>query len=114
MIGILGFLAASAAAATMVDMETNRVAYNNCLVEFTTEHLNQKTGTKDFKSAAKAACETERTTYIASIVKDELEFGSTDGEARTYATEEADNVLWAYTDSYANYAMSNTRPVKEE
>ncbi len=113
MLGFLSFIAASAAATTMVDMESNRVAYNNCLVEFTTEHLDLKTGTRAFKSAAKEACASERNAYIASIKKDELEFGSSESEATTYATEEADNVLYSYTDGYASYASSNTRPVKE-
>ena len=114
MIGILGFIAASAAATAMMDMETDRVAYNNCLVDFTTEHLDLKTGTRDFKTAAKDACANERNSYISSIKRDELEFGSTESEATTYATEEADNVLYSYTDGYANYASSNTRPVREE
>ena len=49
---------------------------------------------------------------IATMKKDEMAFGSSESEASSYATEEADGVLFSFTDSYAGYASSNTRPVK--
>ena len=100
--------------ATIADAETTRVAYSNCLVEFTTTHLDQKTGTSAFKKAAPTACPDQRTAMIAAIRKDELEFGSSASEATSFATEEADGVLFSFTDGYAGYASTNTRPVKEE
>lgn len=107
-------LFSTVSAATIADAETTRVAYSNCLVEFTTAQLDEKTGTSAFKKAAAAACTDERTAMIAAIKKDELEFGSSDSEATSFATEEADGVLFSFTDGYAGFASTNTRPVKEE
>lgn len=101
------------ASATVMDAETDRVSYNNCLVDFTITHLDQKTGLSAFRKAAKEACTTERDALVAAIKKDELEFGSTDQEATDYAQEEAGNVLFSYVDSYSGYLNSNSRPVKE-
>ena len=101
-------------AATIADAETARVAYSNCLVEFTSAQLDTKAETSAFKEAAPAACADERTAMIAAIRKDEMEFGSSANEATIFATEEADGVLFSFTDGYAGYARSNTRPVKEE
>ena len=51
---------------------------------------------------------------ISAIKKDEMTYGSSDDEATSFATEEADGVLFAFTDSYAGYLSSSTRPVKQE
>ena len=107
-------LFSTASGANIADSEALRVAYSNCLVEFTTTHLDEKTATATFKEAAKAACPSERAAMIAAMRKDEMEFGSSESEATSYATEEADGVLFSFTDGYAGYASSNTRPVKEE
>ncbi|MEH6702059.1 hypothetical protein [Parasphingorhabdus sp.] len=104
----------TASAATVADAETSRVAYSNCLVEYTTVNLDEKTSTSAFKKAAKTACADERNNMIAAIKKDEISYNSSESEATKFATEEADNVLFAYTDGYAGYASSSTRPVKEE
>lgn len=101
-------------AATIADAETSRVAYSNCLVEFTISQLDAKIGTSVFKSAAGSACTDERIAMIAAIKKDEREFGSSESEATSFATEEADGVLFSFTDSYAGFVSSNTRPVKDE
>lgn len=101
-------------AATIADAETARVAYSNCLVDFTTTQIDEKTGTSAYKKAAKTACSGERDAMISAIKKDEMTYGSSDDEATSFATEEADGVLFAFTDSYAGYVSSNTRPVKEE
>lgn len=101
-------------ATTIASAETARVAYSNCLVEFTTARLDEKTGTSAFKNAAAAACPDERAAMIAATKKDEMDFGSSASEATSYATEEADNVLFAFTNGYAGYVSTNTRPVKEK
>ena len=59
------------------------------------------------------ACSDERNAMITAMKKDEMEFGSSESEATSYATEEADGVLFSFTDGYAGYASSNTRPVKD-
>jgi hypothetical protein len=51
---------------------------------------------------------------ISAMKKDEMDFGSSESEATSFATEEADGVLFSFTDGYASFASSNTRPVKEE
>lgn len=107
-------LFSTVSAATIADAGTARVAYSNCLVEFTSTHLDEKTGTSVFKKAAPTACPDERIAMIATIKKDELEFGSSESEATSFATEEADGVLFSFTDGYAGYASSSTRPIKEE
>ena len=107
-LSIVLFSAASSGA--IADSDATRIAYSNCLVEFTTTHLDEKTGTSAFKKAAKDACPNERT----AMKKDEMEFGSSEREAVSYATEEADGVLFSFTDGYAGYASSNTHPIKEE
>lgn len=99
---------------TIASAETARRAYSNCLVEFTSAQLDEKIGTSIFKKAAKTACPSERNAMIATMKKDEMEFGSSESEATSYATEEADGVLFSFTDGYAGYVNSNTRPVKEE
>lgn len=107
-------LFSTVSAATIADAETARVAYSNCLVEFTTAQLDEKIGTSAFKKAATTACASERNAMISAMKKDEMEFGSSDSEATSFATEEADGVLFSFTDGYAGYASSSTRPVKEE
>ncbi len=107
-------LFSTVSAATIADADTARVAYSNCLVEFTITQLNEKTGTSAFKKAAATACSEERTAMIAAMKKDEIAFGSSESEATSYATEEADGVLFSFTDGYAGYVSSNTRPVKDE
>ena len=102
------------ATTTVADADSARVAYSNCLVEVTTAQLDEKVGTSSFKKAAQSACLAERNGMIATIKKDELAFGSSDSEATSFATEEADGVLFSFTDGYAGYASSNTRPVKSE
>ncbi|MEO9469217.1 hypothetical protein [Parasphingorhabdus sp.] len=101
------------ATTNLADAEVSRVAYSNCLTDYTVEQLDLKTSTSAFKKAIKSACETERNAMIAAMTKDELEFGSTQKEASNYALEEADGVAFAFSDGYASYASSNTRPVKE-
>jgi hypothetical protein len=100
-------------AATIADAETSRIAYSNCLVDFTTSQLDAKTGASAFKKAAPTMCTNERAAMIAAMKKDEMEFGSSESEATSFATEEADGVLFSFTDGYAGFASSNTRPVKE-
>ncbi len=113
MITALSFAFLMSASSAAMDTETDRVAYNNCLVDFVSTHLDQKTGLNAFRPAAKKACLSDRDALIASIKKDELEFGSTNQEATDYAVEEAGNVLFSYIDAYSGYLNSNTRPVKE-
>lgn len=113
MITALSFAILVSASAATMDAETDRVAYNNCLVEFTSTHLDQGTTLSAFRKAAKDACTSERDALVAAIKKDELEFGSTNQEATDYAVEEAGNVLFSYIDSYNGYLNSSTRPVKE-
>lgn len=106
-------LFSTVSATTIADSGSARVAYSNCLVEFTVAQLDEKAGTGAFKKAAVEACADERTAMIAAIKKDEMEFGSSDGEATSFATEEADGVLFSYTDGYAGYASSGTKPLKD-
>ena len=103
----------SAATLNPDDAEAARKAYSNCLTDYTIEQLDMKTGTSTFKKSVKNACNDERDAMIAAMKKDEIEFGSTEKEATDYATEEAANVLFAFSDGYAAYASTNTRPVKE-
>lgn len=115
MIAFLSFaLISTVSTATIADPDTARVAYSNCLVDFTITKLDEKVGTSAFKSAATSACANERNAMIAAMKKDEMEFGSSDSEATSFATEEADGVLFSFTDSYAGFVSSNTRPVKDE
>lgn len=107
-------LFSTVSAASIADAETARVAYSNCLVDFTVAQLDEKTGTGAFKKAAKTACVAEREAMISAIKKDEITYGSSDEEAASFATEEADGVLFAFTDSYAGYASSSTRPVRQD
>ena len=106
-------LFSAVSSAALADAETARVAYSNCLVEFTNAQLDQKVGTSAFKKAAETACLEQRAAMIAAMKKDEIAFGSSQSEATTFATEEANGVLFSFTDGYAGFANSNTRPVKE-
>lgn len=110
---LYGVALLSASSAGMVDAEASRVSYSNCLTDFTVTHLDQKTARAAFKKAAADACPDERNGMIAAMKKDELAFGSSETEATDYATEEADSVLSSFTEAYASYLSSNTRPMKE-
>ncbi len=114
MFALLSVALLSTATAGLADAETSRVSYSNCLTDFTITHLDQKTARGAFKKASKDACADERSAMITAIKKDELEYGSTEQEATDYATEEADGVLFSFTDAYSGYMSSNTRPVKEQ
>jgi hypothetical protein len=107
-------LFSTVSAASIADADTARVAYSNCLVEFTIAQLDEKVGAGAFKKAAPAACSGERDAMIAAMKKDEMGFGSSDSEATSYATEEANGVLFSFSESYAGYSSSNTRPVKAD
>lgn len=107
----IAFLSATT---TVADAEAMRVAYSNCLVDFTVEQLEAKINRREFSRTARNACATQRDAMAAAIKKDELEFGSTDQEATAYANEETENVVFAFIDGYADYLSSNTRPVREE
>ncbi len=104
----------SSASTGAADAETSRVNYSNCLTDFSITHLDQKTARGPFRKAAEEACPDERSAMIAAIKKDEIEFDSSEEEALAYATEEADSVLSSFTEAYAGYLSSNTRPVKEQ
>ncbi|WP_417621848.1 hypothetical protein [Parasphingorhabdus sp.] len=106
-------LFASLSTAAIADAETARIGYSNCLADFTTAQLDEKVGAGSFKKAAPTACADERNAMISAIKKDEMEFGSSESEATSFATEEADGVLFSFTDGYAGFLSSNTRPVKE-
>lgn len=101
------------ASANIVDAEASRIAYSNCLVDFTVEHLGKKTAAGAYKKAAKSACTAQRDAMAAAMAKDEIEFGSTEAEAKSYAEEEVSGVLFAFTDGYSEYLSSNTMPVRE-
>ena len=107
-------IALLSATSSVADSEAMRVAYNNCLVDFTIEQLDAKINRREFSRTARNACVTQRDAMVAAIKKDELEFGSTEQEATDYANEETENVVFAYIDGYADYLSSNTRPVREE
>ncbi|MBF6601565.1 MAG: hypothetical protein ITG03_01175 [Sphingorhabdus sp.] len=109
---LYGVALLSAASAGMVDAEATRLSYSNCLTDFTVTHLDQKTARAQFKKAAETACPEERSAMTAAIKKDEMEFGSSDAEATAYANEEVTSVLSSFTEGYAGYLSSNTRPVK--
>ncbi|MEH6756696.1 MAG: hypothetical protein V7676_04205 [Parasphingorhabdus sp.] len=114
MFALLSIALLSSATAIAADAETSRVSYSNCLTELSITHLDQKTARGAFKKAATEGCTDERNAMIAAMKKDEMEFGSSEKEATGFATEEADSVLLSFTDGYAGYLSSNTRPVKEE
>lgn len=111
---LYGLALLTAASTAMVDAEASRVNYSNCLTDFTVTHLDQKTARVAFRKAAETACAEERNAMIAAIKKDELEFGSSEAEATSYANEEAASVLSSFTEGYAGYLSSNTRPVKQQ
>ena len=106
--------ASSAMGAGLIDAEASRVKYSNCLTNFTITHLDQKTARGAFNKAAPDACPDERNAMIAAMKKDELAFGSSDTEATSFATEEANGVLSSFTEAYASYLSSNSRPMKAD
>ncbi|SIN97148.1 hypothetical protein SAMN02745824_2484 [Parasphingorhabdus marina DSM 22363] len=107
-------IALLSATSSVADADSMRMAYNNCLVDFTIEQLDAKTKRSVFAKSAREACASQRDAMAAAIKKDELEFGSTEQEATDYANEETENVVFAFIDGYADYMSSNTRPVREE
>lgn len=113
MITMFSIALLSSAASLALDADTMRKNYNNCLVDFTIEHLDLKTGVGPFRKAAEDACQSERDAMAAAIKKDEMQFGSSEAEATEYAEEEVGGVLFAFTDMYGGYLNGNTRPVKE-
>jgi len=113
MFSIYGIALLSAATLSFMDAEADRVRYSHCLTDFTATHLKQKTTSSAFRKAAKGTCADKRSTMIAAMKKDEIEFGSSAAEATTYATEEADGVLFSFTDAYADFLSTRTSPVKE-
>ena len=112
MFGLLSFALTSAVSMVAADAVSSRVAYSNCLTDYTIEQLEQKTATKTFNKTAVEACPDERATLIAAITKDEVSYGSSAAEASEYATEEANGVLSSFTGSYTDFLESNTRPSK--
>lgn len=107
-------IALLSATSSVQDAEAMRMAYSNCLVDFTIEQLDAKTNRREFSKTSREACATHRDAMAAAIKRDELEFGSTEQEATDYANEETENVVFAFIDGYADYLSSNTRPVREE
>ncbi len=91
-------------------METNR-AYSDCLLKLTVASLEEKKSVAEFEKAAETTCAAQRQGYHEAIAKSEIDFGSTEAEARTYADEELDNMLSAMKSNYTSYADSGSFPV---
>lgn len=105
-------LIGAAAFMNIADAESSRKSYSDCLTDYMISALDQKSTVSAFKKSAPDACPAERKAMIDAIKKDEMGFGSSAVEASEYATEEADGVLFSFTDGYSGYESSGTRPVK--
>jgi hypothetical protein len=100
-------------AAQSGDIEKGRVQLANCVAKMTIEHLGKKTPKPLFEDAASSACTKQKEKYMTLIKADELQFGSSDSEAREYAKEEADNVVDSFVSAYDDYLETGTIPSLE-
>lgn len=91
------------------DSEAMRKAYSSCMKDYANAQLDAKMAASEFRRAAKTACASERDAFVAATIKDEMGFGSSEAEARTYATEEADGVVASFAGNYDAFSASNTR-----
>ena len=91
-----------------------RKGYSNCLVRYSIEQLDLKTGDKEFKKAARETCQEQRTSYRAAIVKSELSSRIPRAEAEKFADEEVEYILSVHLDGYGQHQADGTRPVEEK
>lgn len=79
-----------------------RTEYSNCLVVKHNEAMKTASPVKQFEKMVETMCTEERTKFFDIIYESEKEFGSSNSEAKEYATEEADGVIQFIVDAYKN------------
>ncbi len=93
----------SMAAMTADSVDSSRKAFSNCLRTFHNTSVGEKLGLSDFREKVKIACEVERGTYSAAVVRSERGFGSSVKEAEAYAAEEifliVDGIMTSFGDN---------------
>jgi len=86
-----------------------RESFNVCLRTFTNENLDAKTPAPDYTKAVQTACTTERQGFVDTMVKAEMQYGDSAGDAKEYAGEEAQMVVDSFVESYGDYLSNNSR-----
>lgn len=90
---------------------TTNADYTGCLTALTVESLDAKKSADQFEKAAETECAGQKTAYRNAVIQSELEFGSSQAEAETYADEETENIMSSTKKRYADYLDTNSRPV---
>lgn len=106
---IMLFIMAAAASAT--SLQGSREAYENCLMQLSIDMLKEKKTTDEFAAASKTACEAEKTSYRAAVVKDERSVGSSMADANEFADEEVATLLNDMGMLYEDHVLYKTTPV---
>jgi hypothetical protein len=93
----------SMAATSADNLDSSRKAFSNCMRTFHNTAVAEKISISDFREKAKTACDAERGTYSAAIVRSERGFGSSVKDAEAYATEEimmiVDGTITSFSDN---------------
>ncbi len=78
----------SLAAMSADSLDSSRKAFSNCMRAFHNTSVAEKISLSGFREKVKMACEAERGTYSAAIVRSERGYGSSVKDAEAYASEE--------------------------
>ena len=108
-------LSMSLALATMQGdpIENAREAYNKCMVTFTNSSLDEGVGGGAFARNAKDACAEQKADFVNAIVKAEVQYGSSQSEAKAYADEEVQMVVDTYSMQFGELKTTNARMVEQ-
>ena len=94
-------------------LDDARKVYSNCLRTFHNAAVKEKVTIPDFREKMKTACETERASYNAAVVKSERAFGSSVKDAEAYAADEISLLVSGTTTSFADNAAAGATLVLE-
>jgi hypothetical protein len=109
--GVAILISMSAMSADAVD--TSRKAYSNCLRGFHNTSVTEKLSIPDFREKVRMACETERSTYSAAVVRSERSFGSNVKDAEAFAAEEIALIVEGVITSFVDNAGEGITLVME-
>ena len=110
---ITALLLATAAPAGAGSVDTTRAAFTKCLRDHMKKSLDAKMGEAEYEVSLKGACETERAAFRAAVTAANTASGYSASDAADNAEMQIEDYHAGFTDKFADYSSSNTRPADD-
>lgn len=94
-------------------VESARIGYSNCLVQYTNASLDEKMANGLFAKEAAKACPDEKAAFTSAMTQSEMQFGSDAADAKAYAEEEVKAMVDSFTTQFNDFKSSNARMVEQ-